>query len=313
MTLKNKRFTIICLILIIACLVILKKCTRSADTSEIHSELENNLQNTEITDENAKKMGITFDTVKGTIIHQKLQLTGRVILNSNKKATVRARFPGIIKEVSVGLGDEVKKNQTLATIEANESLREYDVVAPIDGSILERSTNIGDVATTEPLFKIGDLTSVWAKLHVFLQDKNKIRLNQAVKIHTLDNDQQFEGKIDKLLPIADEYSQTYMTITELPNEDKNWRPGMVIEGDVNIAEKKVELAVKENAIQQLEKDYVVFIKNGHEYEARPVTLGIKGDGYIEILHGLKKGELYVVEGSFIVKSDILKSSLEHDH
>ena len=58
---------------------------------------------------------------------------------------------------------------------------------------------------------------------------------------------------------------------------------------------------------------VVFVREGNDYEARSVTTGRKGGGYVEIRQGLKAGETYVSEGSFVIKSDILKSTASHSH
>ena len=58
---------------------------------------------------------------------------------------------------------------------------------------------------------------------------------------------------------------------------------------------------------------MVFVKEGDAYEMRPVRLG-QGDGkYIEVREGLKAGEQYVSQGSFIVKADIGKAAAKHEH
>lgn len=279
-----------------------------------HGKEITEVDKTKITDSAAKKMGIVIDKVQNATISQTLQLTGRITLNQNKKAKVLARFPGVVKEVKVNLGEQVKKDQVLAIVESNQSLRTYDIKAPINGAVLERNTNIGDVASSEPIFVIADLSTVWAKFHVFSEDTEKVKADQAVQIHTIDDDVNAKGKIDMVFPTADELSQTHIVIVELSNDEGKWRPGMTVEGDVSIYEKDVRLAVKESALQKLDSDeYVIFVKKNDEYIAKQVITGIRGGGYVEIKNGLEEGELYVAEGSFIIKSDILKSTAEHEH
>ena len=58
---------------------------------------------------------------------------------------------------------------------------------------------------------------------------------------------------------------------------------------------------------------VVFSQHGELYQARPLELGRRGGGFIEVLKGLKAGERYVTENSFLIKADILKSGASHDH
>lgn len=270
--------------------------------------------NTTISSDSAKRMGIKVGEAGTAVIGQTVPLTGRITLNENTKAEIRARFPGIVRAVKVNLAEKVKKGQVLAVIESNESLKNYNVIAPIDGTILSRSTNVGDVANGDSLFLIADLSNVWAKFHIFPQDADAIKVGQSVEVHTLGNGKRTKGKIDLLFPTADELSQTLIAIVDLSNADHGWKPGMAIEGDVTVSQTQVDVAVKEVAVHALEDEGdVVFAVDGNDYKVRPVKVGLKGSGYVEILKGLEAGEHYAAEGSFIIKSDILKSTAAHSH
>jgi cobalt-zinc-cadmium efflux system membrane fusion protein len=262
----------------------------------------------------ANRAGIGTDQVSSETLHKKTILTGRVMLNRDSTYAVRARFPGIVKTVSVRWGQEVKKGQVLATIESNDSLRTYSVYAPRSGVVLERNTNVGDVADGDSLFTIADLTTVWGEFHVFPRDLPLIALQQTVNVHTLETAENVKSKIDMLLPRADAASQTVIAIVPIPNESGVWRVGMIIEGHVEVSEKIAGLAVKENAIQTLNEKSVVFIKeNETTYVPREVKLGESDGEYVEVLAGLQQGEEYVTKGSYRIKADLLKSIAEHEH
>ena len=280
-----------------------------------HGEHEEHEQGkAEISPESAERMGVMVEKAGSSNVDQTIALTGRITLNQNTKADVRARFAGIVRSVHVNLGERVEKGQVLAVIEANESLQDYDVVAPIGGVILVRNTNIGDVAGDQPLFMIADLSNVWAKFHVFPRDADFVESGQKVTIHTLEDDKTATGKIDMLFPTADELSQTQIAIVFVENGERIWKPGMTIEGDVTVSQAQASVTVKETALQKMEEfGDVVFVRHGNSYEPRPVETGSKGGGYVEITKGLKAGELYVAKGSFIIKSDILKSTAAHSH
>ena len=262
----------------------------------------------------AKRAGITTDHVSSEAINKKTILTGRVMLNRDSTYAVRARFPGIVKSVEVRWGQQVEKDQLLARVESNDSLRLYSVYAPRSGVVLERNTNVGDVANDNTLFTIADLTTVWAEFHVFPRDLPLIKEQQIVSIHTLEKDESVKSKIEMLLPTADAASQTVIAIVPIPNEDGVWRVGMIIEGHVEISEKVVGVAVKEEAIQTMDEKPVVFVKeNENTYVPREVELGERDGNYVEILAGLQIGEEYVSQGSFRIKADLLKSTLEDEH
>ena len=262
----------------------------------------------------AKHAGIATDQVSSETLHKNTVLTGRVMLNRDNTYAVRARFPGIVKKVNVRWGQQVKKGQVLATIESNDSLLTYSVYAPRSGVVLERNTNVGDVATDNALFTIADLTTVWAEFHVFPRDLPTIKEQQIVNVQALETTDNAKSKIEMLLPTADAASQTVIAIVPILNESGVWRVGMIIEGHVEVGEKVAGLAVKENAIQTLNEKKVVFIKeNEMTYVPREVELGDSDGKYVEILAGLQSGEEYVTDGSFRIKADLLKSTLEDDH
>ena len=268
---------------------------------------------TEIDRDAAKAAGLTFGEVGPAVIQEMITLTGRIMLNRNTTSEVRARFPGVVQSVTANWGDSVLKGQPLAIIESNESLKSYIVRAPTNGVILTRNTNVGNVTGDEPLFTVADLSEVWAEFHVFPRDLAKVTEQLQVRVHTLENTREIEAPITLILPTADPLSQTIIAVVSIPNGEGKWRPGMTVEGAVKVSQKQVPLAVREEAVQRMNDTKVVFVKEGDVYEMRAVKLG-KSDGtYVEILEGLKAGEQYVSQGSFIVKADIGKAAAKHEH
>ena len=281
------------------------------DHGDEHGEHEEG--KAEISPDAAKLTGIQVQQAGSALVAMTTPLTGRITLNENTTANVRARFPGFVKAVHVNLGDTVTKGQKLATVESNESLKTYSVTAPMDGVILRRETNIGDVTDGKELFVIADLSTVWAKYHIFPRDVASIKKGQPMVVHTLDEKTRQNAQISMLFPTTDALSQTVIAIAELPNENGVWRPGMTIEGDIKVGEKQAAIAVPRNALQFMEDQQVVFVKSGNTYEPRPVSVGLIGTDNAEITSGLKRGETYVSAGSFVIKADILKGTAAHEH
>jgi hypothetical protein len=73
------------------------------------------------------------------------------------------------------------------------------------------------------------------------------------------------------------------------------------------------LFVPEEAIQDVNGASVVFVRRTeNEFEARAVTAGQHADVGTEILEGLNAGEVVVVKGSFLLKSQLLKSMIQEN-
>ncbi len=273
---------------------------------------------TEISEQSANEAGVKTEKAGPSTIGEYIRLMGRITLNRNYTAQVRARFPGIVKSVNVNWGQKVKKGDLLARVESNKSLIVYKVTTPVDGVITELNTNVGDVAGSEPLFTVSNLSEVWAEFHVFPGDLSRIKKGQLTTVYELNSAQkkpvnETTAPIRMLLPTANANSQTVIAIVPLDNSLGNWRPGMTVKGDVLVNEKHVPLAVKNSALQRFRDFTVVFAKYGNIYEVRMLELGLSNNEKSEVLSGLKPGTEYVTENSFLIKADIEKSGASHDH
>lgn len=287
---------------------------KSEGKEQTHGEEgEGHGENTTITPQAAESAGIKIEEAGAASLRETIRLTGRVMLNPNTTAHVKARFPGVVREVRKGPGEGVAKDDVLARVESNESLQIYPVKSPINGVVLSRSTNVGDVAGDTPIFTITNTSDLWAEFHVFPRDIDRIQTGQKILIASFEGGHKGEAIITTLLPVAEAASQTVIARVTLPNPDGLWRAGMTVRGDVVIAERQVSVAVRNTAIQRLEEDTVVFVKEGDRFEARPIRIGIRDGDWTEVLEGLSAGEPYVSEKSFRIKAHIGKAGAEHEH
>lgn len=260
----------------------------------------------------AEAAGIKTELTGPATIRDELHLMGLVAIDENRQARVRARFPGLVREVRAGLGDTVTAGQALATVESNESLRAYTVTSPIAGVVTARSTNAGDVAGDTVLFEITDLTQVWVDLHAFGAGASKLQAGQPVTIRSSFGELEAEATLDRVLPIAAAGSQSVTARVRLPN-DGRWRPGLAVSADVVVGTKDVPLAVKVAGLQRFRDFTVVFTQVGDTYEVRMLELGARDGEHVEVLEGIAPGIPYVTEQSFLIKADVDKSGASHDH
>jgi cobalt-zinc-cadmium efflux system membrane fusion protein len=267
---------------------------------------------TSIPDRIANGSGIATGVSGPQRIVETIELTGTVQADPARVSQVRARFSGIVTTVLSDTGDYVNRGETLGTVETNESLRSVPVVAPISGLIVNRSIQIGQVTSDEPLFVIADLSEVWVQLDVFGRDLSEIAPGQQVSISSLDGSD-FTGVIDWVSPLVAHGSQSVRARIPLDNPDGALRAGQFVRARVIVAETDVSLAVRRSALQTFRDFDVVYAKVGETYEVRMLQLGLRDENYIEVLNGLSPGEIYVTGNSYLVKADIEKSGASHDH
>lgn len=259
----------------------------------------------------AQDAGVGVEAAGPAVVRNTVSLMGTVALDENRHAEIKARFPGIVRSVSVQQGQRVRRGQTLVVVEGNESMRTYPVVAPFDGVVLARNTNVGDVAGDNTLVELANLSEVWVELRAIGADAEKLAIGQEVEINSATGDSKTGGKIQTLLPLAS--GQSVVARTSIDNAQGRWRPGMTVSAEVVVSAREVPLAVKESGLQRFRDFTVVFAQVGETYEVRMLELGERDGEYAEVLGGLKPGTRYVAEQSFLIKADVEKSGASHDH
>jgi membrane fusion protein, heavy metal efflux system len=261
----------------------------------------------------ADAAGIGIERAGPAQLDETLELVGRVELDPSAKAEVGAKFPGRVVSVSGNVGDRIGAGRVLARVESSESMQVYSVTSPISGIIVERRTNVGDVAGGEPLFVIADPGRTTAVFPVFPRDMERVRAGQAVQLSMLEGNRTHASVVRDFQPLADPMTGALVARAAVPNPDGFWRPGMSIRGKVTIDRRTVPLAVKTEALQAFRDFTVVFAKVGQTYEVRMLELGRRGPVWTEVLSGIKPGQAYASKGSYVIKADLEKSGASHDH
>lgn len=264
--------------------------------------------------EAAQRAGVVAEAAGPVTMIDSLAVYGQVKLNANKIARAVPRFAGIVREARKAIGDTVVANEVVAIIETNQSLVQLEVKAPIAGVIVDRDVNAGEtVADGATLYTIADLADVWIDLNIPKRDHERVKIGQTVFVETDDGGQPAKGTIAWIAPTGSPEAQSLVARVVLPNPEHRWHAGLFVKAAVTIAETQVPVAVKTSALQTLFDFTVVFSQHGDVYQARPLELGRRSGGYAEVRKGLKAGERYVTENSFLIKADIGKSGASHDH
>lgn len=258
----------------------------------------------------AEKAGITTAVAGGAEIEKTLRLFGRIAPDPTRVRRVGARFAGLIRSLDKAIGDAVRAGEPVATVEADDSLRRYEVRSPMAGEVIDRHANPGEVTGDGPLLTVADLSSVWAQLAVFPDQAGLVREGQSVRVRA-GNDEAF-GVLSYLAPTGGDDPMVVGRVV-LDNRDGKWTPGRFVEAEVVTARKRVPLAVDNRAIQSFREQPVVFAKFGETYEVRMLELGLRGERFSEVTGGLEPGTEYVVGHSYLIKADIEKSGAAHSH
>jgi len=210
--------------------------------------------------------------------------------------------------------------EEMKTLAETGRIEEFLAVrSPLEGRIISRTVNKGEyVETGREFFRVADLSLLWVEINVFEKDLPHLAIPGDCEIRVeAYPDRIFKGRVTLLADVMDEATRTFRLRAEVRNAELRLKPGMYADVFLWPKEKEKILAIPEKAVRRLEAEDAIFILTGPEsFSLRPVKLGRSFAGLVEIKEGLEEGETYVVDGSFVLKSEFLKKTLEgegHEH
>jgi membrane fusion protein, copper/silver efflux system len=186
--------------------------------------------------------------------------------------------------------------------------------APRDGIVLERNVVDGQrLMPGDVLFRLADLSVIWALVDVAERDLAAVAEGQSVTVRVRSYpDQTFSGKVALVYPRLNPATRTVRVRIELPNPDSLLRPDMYAEAEINTGSAEPVVSVPDSAIiDSGDRQIVIVDKGDGRFEPRPVRLGRRGAGYVEIRDGVEDGEPVVTSANFLIDAESnLKAALK---
>jgi RND family efflux transporter MFP subunit len=170
-----------------------------------------------------------------------------------------------------------------------DRIEDLALKSPMDGIVLRRDGEVGEIAGTtanEALLWVGQARPLRIAAEINEEDIVKVRPRQRVLLrHDGLEGAPLEAVVERLTPKGDPETKTFRAYLLLPN-DTPLMIGMSIEANIVVREAKDVVLVPAEAIvdgkvQRIDADRI---------EYRPVTLGIRGSGLVEVKSGVASGE-----------------------
>ena len=268
-----------------------------------------------LTPEVLTEFGVEIATAGPGVIVRHVSLPAEVQPNQDGLAHLAPRFPGVATEVRRTVGDIVKAGETLAIVEASQSLSKYPIKTLIDGVVIERHVTRGEPVSQErgPLFTVADLGTVWIDASVYQRHLRDLAVGQPVRVSAGHGLAEAEGVLSYIAPVVDEQTRTAIARVVLENPDGLWRPGMFVTAEVEVEREEVAVAVPRSALASVEGRPTVFVQTVEGLEPRSVRVGRTGEDSVEILSGVRAAERYAARGSFTLQSELAREELSGEH
>ena len=202
---------------------------------------------------------------------------------------------------------------------ASQVTSELAVPAPRSGTVTARSVNVGEVVeANKELMRMTDLSAVWVIAQVYERDLARLRVGSGASV-TSDAfpSKLFRGHVTYIDPQLDETTRTGKVRVELENPGGQLKLGMYVRvafGSLGTSERTVPV-IPEAAVQNINGQTTVFVAtpDPNVFELRPVRLGPESNGKYQVMEGVRVGDRVVVNGSFALRAEWLKTAPDQAH
>jgi len=202
------------------------------------------------------------------------------------------------------------EQQQAAVSIAEENLRNATIVAPMDGIVLSRDSEIGTAVSSilvlgsgaTLIMTLGDLNEVYIKGKVDESDIGKVYLGQPARINVESfKDQKFTGHVTKISPMGAEKDNvtTFEVRVSISNEKHILKAQMTANAEIILDEHKGVLAIPEGAIfYNKDKSTAAEIPdptNEKGFRKVAITTGVSNGSKTEVVKGLTEGQQIILQ------------------
>ncbi len=195
------------------------------------------------------------------------------------------------------------RDAQLSLERSREQFDDYNITAPISGTVVTKNTKVGDKVDntrqdSEPMALIYDLTSLEFALDVDETEIGLVQVGQSVTVTADAVQGSFIGYVEKVgVDGTSSNGVTSYPVTVRLEEYGDLLPGMNIDAVIEVSSADNVLAVPIEAVQRRRQVYVKGDKTDENdtapdgYKTVQVETGASDDRYIEIVSGLKEGDM----------------------
>ncbi len=178
---------------------------------------------------------------------------------------------------------------------ARQQLADTKIIAPFDGIVQERRASPGEfLNTAAPIVTLVKVDPL--RLRVEVPERNATGVRPGLKVRlTVEGDtNHYTGTIARLSPAITELNRMLIVEADIANPAGALRPGTFARADIVLAAAEPATAVPKAALVTFAgMEKIFLVKDGNAAE-KNIAVGRRADGFIEVLGGVKPGDLVVL-------------------
>jgi membrane fusion protein, heavy metal efflux system len=200
-----------------------------------------------------------------------------------------------------------RTDEEIAKLEKVDRIGAETIVsAPIGGTVIQRKVGLGQYINTggsDPVFTVGDLSTVWLVANVRESDAPKMKVGAPVEVSVLAYPGRiFNAKLSYVAPALDPNTRRLPVRAEIENPGRELLPEMFASFRIVSGDSRMMPAVPQEAIIYEGAQARVWVArpNDKSVVTRPIEVGATTNGLVEVRKGLSVGETVVASGTLFI-------------
>jgi Cu(I)/Ag(I) efflux system membrane fusion protein len=187
--------------------------------------------------------------------------------------------------------------------------------SPASGTIISFESHEGEyISEGGTILRLADLSNLWAQAQVYTSQLSEIDAKGNAVVQLPDLGKEIPGRIELVNPEINPDTRINLVRVAIPNKGDELKPGMPAYVTIRNRENNA-LTLPADAIIRNEKNSLVWLQTGkNTYKSVLVETGQESNDQIEILKGLKAGDIIVISGAYLLNSEyIFKKGTKPEH
>ena len=204
-----------------------------------------------------------------------------------------SRYQDALEEIRNRQGVLAQRRSELSL--AKQQLDDTVVYAPLDGVVQEKKASVGEyLAAGAPVATVVRMDPLRLRVEVPERESHGVRMGQSVRVTMEGDEQTYLGYIKRLSPTISEQNRVLAVEADVRNNGR-LRPGAFVKAEIVTNQTNTAVTIPPNALVTFAGiDKVIVVENGKAVE-KSVTVGRRGDNWLEIKSGVNVGDSVVLD------------------
>ena len=193
--------------------------------------------------------------------------------------------------------------------------RTLAVTSPISGRITAASATLGAYVTAgSELFRVADPGRIEIQAALPVADAQRVKPGDTAILETASGS--VNATVRSITPALDAENRSATAVLAVSGRAPMLTPGQALRARITprgpAAGPEGRISAPDEAVQTVNGAEVVFVRTKEGFEPRPVRVGRRGGGHVEILSGVRAGEQIAGKGAFLLKAELGKGEASHE-